>query len=367
MTVPPSPGMPPANGDFPPPSFGGPGLYPQQSWPPPPRRGGAWKWILGAVALLAVIGVTVAATASVINSNRDRSLSGSPTSTDQSHSDIASADDTAPVSVIIEDPSCAAQKPILDARAARQANGWVDRNPAIPRSDWTPEIRDQYEAVAGSMRTSADQLVAVAKLTPHRVMRELYEQLIAYSRAYAESIPSYVPGDDKLARVATTTADAIGNICAAINFGSAAARGPLVRATPPAVKNGYLGDVADPQRFLTEPDAICGDWSDTLSGFHRDAAEWETTDPNIPASQWTPELQRTNEKVAPVMERLASELQALAGRSSNMVMRDFANLSAQYRLAFVEALPTYTPADNFLALAALRLGGVVQAACEAVV
>ncbi|WP_199179703.1 hypothetical protein [Mycolicibacterium goodii] len=95
-------------------------------------------------------------------------------------------------------------------------------------------------------------------------------------------------------------------------------------------------------------------------------AEWETTDPNTPASQWTPEQRRINEKVAPVMERLASELQALSGRTNNSVLRDFANLSAQYRLAFVEALPTYTPADNFLALAALRLGGIVQAACEAV-
>ncbi|MBU8820764.1 hypothetical protein KL864_33385 [Mycolicibacterium goodii] len=220
--------------------------------------------------------------------------------------------------------------------------------------------------MAESMRTSADQLVAVAKLTPHRVMRELYEQLIAYSRAYANSIPSYMPDDDRLARVATTTADAIGNICSAISFGSAAARGPLVTATPPGAKSGQLGDVADPQRFLTEPDPICTDWSDTLAGFHRDAAEWETTDPNIPASQWTPEQRRINEKVAPVMERLASELQALSGRTNNSVLRDFANLSAQYRLAFVEALPTYTPADNFLALAALRLGGIVQAACEAV-
>ena len=35
---------------------------PQQPCPPPPRRGNVWKWVLGAVALVAVIGVTVAVT-----------------------------------------------------------------------------------------------------------------------------------------------------------------------------------------------------------------------------------------------------------------------------------------------------------------
>ncbi len=40
-------------------------------------------------------------------------------------------------------------------------------------------------------------------------------------------------------------------------------------------------------------------------------------------------------------------------------------LSAQYRRAYVHALPSYTPADNYLASAALRLSGVVAAACLA--
>ncbi len=57
------------------------------------------------------------------------------------------------------------------------------------------------------MRSAADQMVALAKLTPHRVMRELYEQFIAYSRAYADRIPTYTPPDDNLALVAVSCSE----------------------------------------------------------------------------------------------------------------------------------------------------------------
>ena len=65
-------------------------------------------------------------------------------------------------------------------------------------------MRAQYEAVGQAMRSAADQMVPLVKLTPHRVMRELYEQFIAYSRAYAERIPTYTPQDDNLALASVT-------------------------------------------------------------------------------------------------------------------------------------------------------------------
>ena len=93
MTLPPPPGgnppTPPPGGPFQPP-VGGPGPYPgpgpqqppwpQQPWtagPPPQKRGNGWKWALGTVALLAVIGVTAAVTMSVTGDNGGN---GSPTS-----------------------------------------------------------------------------------------------------------------------------------------------------------------------------------------------------------------------------------------------------------------------------------------------
>ncbi len=61
----------------------------------------------------------------------------------------------------------------------------------------------------------------LAKVTPHRVMREFYEQFIAYARAYSDSVPTYEPQDDHLARVFTSSASAIANVCKAITYGSA--------------------------------------------------------------------------------------------------------------------------------------------------
>jgi hypothetical protein len=223
-------------------------------------------------------------------------------------------------------------------------------------------MRSQYQAVAASMRASADQLMPLVKRTPHRVMRELYEQMIVYSRAYADNIPTYTPQDDKLAVVSTTISNAIGYICSAISFGSAPARGPLVKSLAAPAQ---VAPVGDPQRFMTEPDAVCADWLTVSTKFSDDTTDWLRTNPDIPVSQWTPEQRTLNDAVAPVMSAFADELQSLGERSGNPTLQDFAELSAQYRRAYVQSLPTYTPSDKYLANSALVVGGVVEAACAA--
>ena len=238
MTLPPPPGgnppTPPPGGPFQPP-VGGPGPYPgpgpqqppwpQQPWtagPPPQKRGNGWKWVLGAVALLAVIGVTAAVTMSVTGDNDGGN--GSPTSPPSgNNSGIASANDTGPATVITEDPSCAAWTPIDKTLGEVQKNGWVNRDPAIPATNWTPEVRAEYEEVGRAFRNAADQAVPLARLTPHRVVREFYEQFIAYARAYSDVVPIYMPVDNHLAGVAGSTGSVLSFLCAAITSGSAQA------------------------------------------------------------------------------------------------------------------------------------------------
>src|SRR5262245_21772051 len=74
---------------------GGPQWGPQQSWGPPPgpppRGGGKGKWILGGIALLAVIAVTVVITVLVVG--KDSGTSSTPGPTNGNASDIASAND----------------------------------------------------------------------------------------------------------------------------------------------------------------------------------------------------------------------------------------------------------------------------------
>jgi hypothetical protein len=317
--------------------------------------------------LLAVIAVTVVITVLVVgkDSNGGDSPSTTATSTAGPASDIASANDKGPVAIITEDPTCAPSTPILETLAAQQRNGWDTRDPSIAASAWTPTVRAQYEAVGQAMRTAADQMVPLAKLTPHRVIRDLYEQFIAYSRAYADRIPTYTAPDDHLAGVSNSATDSISRICAAINYGSASTRGPLVPPATAPSETAPPGDPANPQRFLNEPNSVCADWESAQSQFQSETADWLAIPSDVPASQWTPQQRAVNDAVAPVMSAFADKLQELGERSGNPTLQDFAELSAQYRRAYVHALPSYTPSDNYLASAALRLSGVVGAACLA--
>ncbi|WP_396908843.1 hypothetical protein [Mycolicibacterium sp.] len=366
MTLPPP--QPGGHGPYDP---GFPGGQPQwQPQPAPRRRGSGWKWALGGVALVAVIGVTAGVTVSVVDNDKSDGR-GNSAPTGASHasggttSDIASANDTGPVAIITEDPTCAAQDPILRTMANRTGDGWDKRDAAKPASEWTPEVRAQFEEAGTAMRSAADQMIPLAKLTPHRVMRELYEQFIVYARAYADSIPTYTAPDDNLALVSNATSSAISHICGAIGNGSAAARSPLVPPLSAPAQVAPVGDPADPQRFLEKPIAVCGDWSSAREQYRHDMIEWNKTDPAIPASQWTPELKALSESVATVMSGYASRLQELGERSGNPALGDFADMLAQYRRAFVVAIPTYQPADNYLAMVPTRLEALIETACDA--
>jgi hypothetical protein len=310
-----------------------------------------------------VIAVTVTITVLVVG--KDSGNSPNPTPTSGPASDIASANDKGPATIITEDPTCASTRPIIQTLSDVQANGWVKRDPSIPASAWTQDVRAQFTAVGQAMRTAADQMVALVKLTPHRVMRELYEQYIAYSRAYADRIPTYSPPDDNLALTAVAATNAINGICAAISYESAMARAPLMTAPPTPSQVAPLGNPEDPQRLLPGSNLICAQWSTVLDDFRRDTADWLSVPSDIPASAWTPEQRAVNDAVAPKMEESAERLQALGERSGNLTLQDFATLAAQYRRGYAQSLPTYIAADNYLSEAALNLTGVVQAACQA--
>jgi hypothetical protein len=348
------------------PPYGAAPWGPQQP-PGPPKRGNGLKWVFGAVVLIVVVAVTVGATLLFTGGgsgdNPSTATNSPPTS--GGDSDFASANDNGPVGIITEDPTCASWEPIGDSLSAQEGNGWTDRDPSVPASSWSAEQRNQYEAVGRAMSVAADQAVALSKLTPHRVVRELYEQFIAYSRTYADRIPTYTPSDDHLAGVSSSTGAVLTWICAAITYSSAPARAPLVPPGVPPVQASEPGDPTNPQRFLTSSNPVCADWAAAISQFNTDIAEWRTTDPNIPASQWTPQQQELATAATPIMREYLHKLQDLGRESDNATLRDFAELSAQYRRAYMQSLLSYTPADNYLAHAATDAAFIVLAACQA--
>lgn len=377
MSYPPPPGGPPPHGGPPP---GGPGQpqgypgpygpppqqppWPQQwqSGPPPKKRGGAWKWLLAGVALLAVIGVTAAVTISVTS---DSGGENDPTPSGETYG-LASADDTGPVNIITEDPTCAAWGPINQTLAEAERNGWESIDRSIHAPEWSSEQRAKYVAVGRAMLDAADQTERLVRSTPHRAMRQLYEQFIAYARAYNDAIPQYEPLDNYLATVVADASSAIGNICATITYSSAQA---WASSVPDAEPPSHLPQLQDPQRvtpFLFSPDKTCPSWEPLLTRFQTDTASWGDIDASKPATQWTPSQRSSAETLTPVIVNFANDVERLARQSDNGILQDFAVLAAQYRRAFVEALPSYTPADSYLSAVAVDLTNLIFDACKSV-
>jgi hypothetical protein len=278
---------------------------------------------------------------------------------------LASADDKGPVSIITEDPSCTAWGPIVRTLAQEQRNGWDQRDRSIPATQWTPAQRTQYEEVAGAMRRAADQSVPLVKVTPHRVMRELYQQFIAYAHAYVDAIPTYSETDNLLAGVAGGISNALTDICTAISYGSAEARAPLVDAPPNPTAIEPPTEPGGATLFLSAVDRTCPDLIETLEQFDEDTAEWQAMDSNVPASDWNPEQRKIIEGVIPVMTGLAHHLDELGLRSNNPTLQDFALLAAQYRRAYANVLPSYSTPDSYLAAVSADITSAVADACRA--
>lgn len=376
MTQPPTWGAPPPQqpGGWPGqpvPGQPGPGGQwgPQQPWPAPvpPKKSGAVKWAIGAVSLVAVIAVTATVAVSCTkNSGDSNGGGGGGTKTSAAPSDVASANDTGPVGIITEDPSCAAWAPISNTLIDVEGKGWRDRDASIPASAWTPEIREQYEAVGKAWRQAADQTVPLSKLTPHRVMRELFGQSIAYSRAYANSISTYTAADDSLARAGATAGLVITYICNAITSGSAAARAALVPALQPPTSISPIGDLSNPQRMFETADTVCSDLSPSLDQLSLNPVfkSWTNIDPAIPVGSWSPEQQALTAAVAPLMSSAADALEKLARTSANPVVQDLILLGVQYRRTYVQAFPTYQPSDQNIYSVGQGAPAIVRMACK---
>lgn len=371
MTNPPPPGNwgppQPPYGQGQPPYGSGP-WPPQQGWGPPPQppKNNSLKWLLIGVAVLLVIAISVGAT---LLFTRDggggttQTANGNPPAAGE----IASANDTGPVSIITEDPTCDPWRPIATTLANVERQGWTNRDDSIPSEQWTSEIRAQHEAVAAAMREAADQSVRLARLTPHRVMRELYEQSIAYWRAYAESVPNYQPLDNHLANAAGNASNAVVSICNAIGSRTAQSRGPLVERSNSPSSASAASNPDTAKMFITESNAsACADWEALTDKFDAETSQWRESNHQLSANEWNPVQQAVVEQTSVKINAFAEGLVSLAGTTDNSTWQDFAELSSQYWRAYVASIPTYSGADHVLSVAAAYLAYIPLQGCLAV-
>ncbi|MBU8810783.1 hypothetical protein KL953_18025 [Mycolicibacterium goodii] len=281
-------------------------------------------------------------------------------------SEFASADDVGPISIITEDPTCDAWGRIArDYSDTTQTVDWAARDYAVPAASWTPQQRNMYETVGKAMTTAADQTIALVKQTPHRVMRELYEQFIAYARAFESKISAYTSDDDNFAVATDAFMIAAANICSAIDYGSAQTIGPRVPDAPAPTHVSQPLDPAESKTFLNKPNLVCPEWASLVTEYSEKTAKWRALDRSVSAKDWSPEYQTLNNAMAPVMSANADELERLGKQSNNPTLEDIAILAAQYQRGFVIAIPNYTPSDNLLAESATQLMRTVNWACKA--
>jgi len=342
------------------------GPWPPQPPPPlpdfAPDKKNTVKWLLIVVAVLLVIGLSIGAT---LFFTRDSGGGGGTTSSSAAPSDIGSADDTGPVAIITQEPTCQTFLGINGGLADVQKRGWAAQRETLgPAAEWTPDQRSQVQAVATALRNAAEQSVALAKQTPHRVIRELYEQFIAYSRAYADSVPTYVPANNGFASASVNASSAIVGVCNAISSGSANRSLAVEPAGPPSeVSNS--ADLPNPSRFIQSSSPPCDAWRQRLERLTKDAAAWQGLDGNIPASEWSPERRTIEENVRPLLQAYADDIEKAGRDNGNPMFEDFAVSAALYIRGYVAAGDDYTPADSWLTFVGFNYANLISAACRA--
>ena len=337
------------------------GNWPQQPGPPI-RKGNSLKWLLIGVAALLVIGITVGAT---LTFTQDSGHGGPTTPTSGALSELASAADSEPARIITSEPTCQTFVGISNSLADVETQGWGEiRGSLGPKSEWTADQRTHVEAVTRAMRGAADQSEPLLKQTPHRVIRELYGQFIAFGRAYADSVADYLPADDGLASANVNAGSAIVGICNSINLGSAS----RAMAVDPAAGPTALADTSNalnPERFITSTSSTCTEWVSRLNNFNTQTTEWGEVDPSVPASQWTPERRALEASVRPLILAFATDIEGAGRQSGNPTLEDFAVSAALYLRAYLAVGDSYSPADGWLSYVGFKFANLVSGACRA--
>lgn len=214
------------------------------------------------------------------------------------------------------------------------------------------------------MAAAADDAVNLAHQTPHRLMPELYEQFIAYGRAYNSALPNYTAPDDVLAQANTAAAQTITQICAATDSGSAVARAKAVAPVATPTEPPTVDDLANSERFLTQAGPTCARWIPAVATSQTGTQGLDATGRGRSArSVQAGTAGRSGRGDAAV--RSKGRRDGDRGSWQQHPIEDFATRGAVYLRAYVAGVPTYVPADRDLAWAGLGLDDLISSACQA--
>lgn len=119
--------------------------------------------------------------------------------------------------------------------------------------------------------------------------------------------------------------------------------------------------------FLTINDNRCSSWINMVERFDKDSRTeaWGDLDPQIRATEWSPENKAVIDAVVPVLTEYADDMERSGRESNNPVWEDLAVTAAQYMRAYVQAIPTFTPNVGYMSLTSTTLANAISWACKA--
>jgi hypothetical protein len=364
------PGAQPPYGGAGQPQYGqqpGGGPWPQQGWtgaPPSPNSGGKGKWILIGLALVAIIAVSIVGTVLVLRP--DSGGGNGSSNTAAGASEFASANDTGPANIITEDPTCEAWTKISrDVSAA--VPEWNKQDYKVPATEWTPAQRAVFEQKSAALKAANEKVANLGKQTPHRVMRELYGQYIAYAQAVISAIPNYSATDNFIVATSNKFSSTLNEVCKAIHYHAAQETAPLIpEPSPPSDGTAAkISDGREPERFVAGDTGKCGDWIAMAEQFDKDSEAWRSLDLKVSAAEWTPEQKSVVDAATPVLTAYAEDMERLGRESGDQAWEDFAVLAAQSMRAYVQSIPTYTSNIGYMVSQSTYLANAIYWACKA--
>ncbi|WP_235717116.1 hypothetical protein [Mycolicibacterium goodii] len=113
------------------------------------------------------------------------------------------------------DPVCAEWAPLADSYRLKQRD-WVAIDPNIPASRWSAEQRDANMTIIPVLRAEAADMRRLAERSHDELLGVFLRSQAAYEEAYAQRLPTYEPGDQRLWQAVIDFGNAVNSRCSAV-------------------------------------------------------------------------------------------------------------------------------------------------------
>lgn len=112
------------------------------------------------------------------------------------------------------DPVCQQWAPMADDYRAKLKE-WVAIDPGIPASKWSVDQRAVNMRIIPVLREEVAELRRLAEQSHDELLSALLRSQAAYQEEYAQRIPAYEPGDQRLWQAVTDFGNAVNSLCSA--------------------------------------------------------------------------------------------------------------------------------------------------------